>query len=214
MRTRGACPACGQGRLLPGRIASQPGIPVCGDCAGIPTTFRCKDCSKEGEFYRRGQCARCALADKGWAEKLLIRKAVDAPAMQRLREAFLRAEKPEHPCLPRRSERALSARTTERGRCGAQSPSAGRGAPQPHNRTRARSPRKRGATPHRDHHLALFDRWLDAKFAGSMTRAFRGAPDHQRFGRWHHLGGYVRGRKKVRDRGTRHTQRKSKSPRL
>jgi hypothetical protein len=37
--------------------------PVCLNCAGIPGDFTCKTCYGEGEIYRSGQCARCALRE-------------------------------------------------------------------------------------------------------------------------------------------------------
>ena len=35
--------------------------PICLSCAGIPGDFTCRGCGTEGDFYRRGTCARCAL---------------------------------------------------------------------------------------------------------------------------------------------------------
>ena len=61
MRTRGACPGCGQDKTLPGRTAAAE--PICGDCAGITRRFDCRRCGADA--HRRGRlCARCKIADR------------------------------------------------------------------------------------------------------------------------------------------------------
>ena len=61
-RTHGTCPGCGQHRLLPGP-PNDAGQPCCAPCAGIAQDFACARCGHEGEFYRRGICARWALRE-------------------------------------------------------------------------------------------------------------------------------------------------------
>ena len=58
---RGRCPRCLTDRLLPG--LSPTGAPICSDCAGLPTEFRCGRCDAEADAYRFGLCARCCLRD-------------------------------------------------------------------------------------------------------------------------------------------------------
>lgn len=59
-RTHGICDECGRQRLLPGRDGQHR---LCRDCAGIVTALDCTRCGQEGERYRNGRCARCALRD-------------------------------------------------------------------------------------------------------------------------------------------------------
>src|SRR6478752_1941999 len=64
MRTFGQCPNCGHDGVLPARARSSDPRPVCLECGGVsPSGFRCQTCSHEGEIYRRGRCARCALRE-------------------------------------------------------------------------------------------------------------------------------------------------------
>jgi hypothetical protein len=63
MRTRGICPICGHDGVLPGRANHTDSRPVCLACAGIAKDYRCTTCDIEGQIYRGGQCARCALRD-------------------------------------------------------------------------------------------------------------------------------------------------------
>src|ERR1700742_2813072 len=63
MRTHGICPSCGHDGVLPGRASSADPRPVCLSCAGISANYRCATCHAEGQLYRGGQCARCALRD-------------------------------------------------------------------------------------------------------------------------------------------------------
>lgn len=62
MRTHGQCPSCGHEGVLPGRRKAGDDRPVCLPCAGVnDAVVRCRCCAQEGEMYRRGLCARCAL---------------------------------------------------------------------------------------------------------------------------------------------------------
>ena len=63
MRTRGVCPGCGHNGVLPGLAIDADRQPICLSCAGIPGDFTCRRCGAEGDFYRRGTCARCALRE-------------------------------------------------------------------------------------------------------------------------------------------------------
>jgi hypothetical protein len=55
----GWCPGCGTERALPG--LDKTGEPICGDCAGIPTSFRCTTCGVEDESFYARTCLRCSL---------------------------------------------------------------------------------------------------------------------------------------------------------
>ena len=61
MRIHGPCTSCGQERLTPG--LDRNALPICVDCAGIDTDFRCTRCGEEDEPVRRGLCAACCLRD-------------------------------------------------------------------------------------------------------------------------------------------------------
>ena len=63
MRTRGICPRCGHEGVLPGRDLDGDDQPICRSCAGISGDFTCRRCGTEGDLYRRGTCARCALRE-------------------------------------------------------------------------------------------------------------------------------------------------------
>ncbi len=58
-RRRGTCATCAVERLLPGNDGH--GNPICVDCAGIPTSFRCDSCGVEDEFWYARTCLRCSL---------------------------------------------------------------------------------------------------------------------------------------------------------
>ncbi len=56
----GRCPSCGhEGRFLMGR--HQGGRPVCVECAGITTCFRCSLCQLEGLTWYSRTCVACSL---------------------------------------------------------------------------------------------------------------------------------------------------------
>jgi len=63
MRTHGVCPMCGHNGVLPGRANRTDPRPICLSCAGISGNYRCATCHTEGQLYRDGHCARCALRD-------------------------------------------------------------------------------------------------------------------------------------------------------
>lgn len=90
-RTFGACDKCGQQRLLPGRDGNKQ---LCIPCSGITTALTCTRCSTEGERYRHGICARCALRDD--LTKMLIPKGNQAvPGLHALIDALCVVDRPE-----------------------------------------------------------------------------------------------------------------------
>jgi NAD(P)-dependent dehydrogenase (short-subunit alcohol dehydrogenase family) len=58
-KIRGSCPGCGKERLLVGRNGD--GAPICVDCAGIRTCFRCRRCQKEDRTWYSQTCLSCSL---------------------------------------------------------------------------------------------------------------------------------------------------------
>ncbi len=91
-RTRGTCPDCGHHRLLPGPPVPN-GVPRCAPCAGILHNFHCARCNHEGEFYRRGICARCALRDD--LTDLLLTDPADPQAASQPLNVLCQADRPE-----------------------------------------------------------------------------------------------------------------------
>ena len=92
MRTRGVCPGCGHNGVLPGLAADGDREPICLSCAGIPGDFTCRRCAAEGDFYRRGTCARCALREDLTVS--MIDGAHDPQAMAAIVDALCRVERP------------------------------------------------------------------------------------------------------------------------
>jgi hypothetical protein len=93
MRTPGICPNCGHNGVLPERLNRTDNRPVCLACAGIPGNYQCRTCHTEGEIYRRGQCARCALRDDLTA--MMVRGAADLSAMETMVEILCSLDRPE-----------------------------------------------------------------------------------------------------------------------
>ena len=93
MRTRGICPICGHDGVLPGRAGRTDSRPVCLACAGIPKDYRCTTCDIEGQIYRGGQCARCALRDDLTA--LMVVGAADPVIMGTIVDILCGVDRPE-----------------------------------------------------------------------------------------------------------------------
>lgn len=184
MRTTGICPICGRDGLLPGRTNRTDPRPICLACAGIPNNFRCATCDTEGQIYRRGQCARCALRDD--LSSLIINGAADPAAMGAIVDILCAADRPESVLTWKRSPkvRALLA-----GLASGEIPlshegldKAGQGTYISHLRSLLED---NGVLAPRDEHLARFEAWLTSKLDAIPTPAIR-APVEQ-FATWHHL---------------------------
>ena len=63
VRTRGACPGCGQERALPGRRPGD-GAAICTTCAGFSQSFACARCGLEDKLHGGRLCTRCTFADR------------------------------------------------------------------------------------------------------------------------------------------------------
>lgn len=179
MRTRGACGSCGDERLLPGR--DNGGTAICATCASIPI-LPCTRCHEEAEHYRRGICARCALRND--LHHLMDSQSQDF--VPRLIDVLAAADRPDSVLTWLRSDQVkLLLQHLANGEV-----------PLTHEALDAEPANKRvehlrslldhhGFLPHRDHHLALFERWLETKLAPVADPAIR-QPVEQ-FARWHHL---------------------------
>jgi hypothetical protein len=184
MRTRGICPNCGHDGVLPGRLNRRDGRPVCLKCAGIPGDYRCRTCSSEGEIYRRGQCARCALRDD--LTGLLLTGAADPGAMETIVEVLCGVDRPESILAWKRSSKVQALLT---GLASGSIPlshdgltTAGRGKSITHLRSLLEH---HDLLPQRDEHLARFESWLTSKLEDIDQPSVR-APVEQ-FATWHHL---------------------------
>ncbi|OBR98714.1 recombinase XerD [Mycobacterium gordonae] len=184
MRTRGICPICGHDGVLPGRTNRTDPRPICLSCAGIPRNYRCTTCDIEGQIYRRGQCARCALREDLGA--LIVDGAADPAAMGAIVEILCGIDRPESVLTWKRSSkvRALLA-----GLASGEIPlshegldNAGKGTYISHLRSLLED---NGLLAPRDEHLARFEAWLASKLDAIPAPGIR-APVEQ-FATWHHL---------------------------
>jgi hypothetical protein len=184
MRTHGICPNCGHDGVLPGRLNRADDRPVCLSCAGIPGNYQCRTCHTEGEIYRRGQCARCALRDD--MTVLMVDGAADPSAMTTLVEVLCSVDRPESILSWKRSPKVqdlltgLSSGAIPLSHDGLDA--AGRGKRISHLRSLLEH---HDLLPHRDEHLARFERWLAYKL-DSIAKPIVKAPVEQ-FATWHHL---------------------------
>ncbi|GAB4596036.1 hypothetical protein [Mycobacterium avium] len=184
MRTQGICPICGHDGVLPGSCSQSDPRPVCLTCAGIPGNYTCRTCGHEGEIYRRGICARCALRDD--LCKILLHHPADLAAMQTLIEVLCSVDRPESILTWKRNIQVLellggitsgAIPLTHEGFT-----AAGSGRHVDHLRSLLQH---HGLLPERDEHLARFEVWLAAKLDAVASPAVR-APVEQ-FATWHHL---------------------------
>jgi len=184
MRTRGICPICGHGGVLPGRVNHTDPRPVCLSCAGIPGNYRCASCHAEGQLYRGGQCARCALRDDLTA--LMVDAAADPVTMATIVTILCGVDRPESILSWKRSPTVRALLT---GLAGGDIPlshdgldAAGQSRQVSHLRSLLEH---NGLLPKRDERLARFQFWLASKLDTICEPAVR-APVEQ-FATWHHL---------------------------
>jgi hypothetical protein len=184
MRTHGICPLCGHDGLLPGRTNRADPQPVCRSCADIPDDYQCLTCHTEGQIYRDGQCARCALRKDLTA--LIVDGAIEPVVMCRIVESLCGVDRPESILTWKRSPSVQTLLTALS--CG-DIPLSHDGLDevgQSRQITHLRSLLEHnGLLPRRDEHLACFESWLAAKLDAIPETAVR-APVEQ-FATWHHL---------------------------
>lgn len=183
MRTRGTCANCGHEHMLPG-LRTDDRRPLCAACANIPDVYRCGVCGAEAEPYRRDTCARCALRSDLTA--LVVESAKDGAIMLRLVDALCSVERPESILvwlLP------SAARGLLVGLANGTIPLTHEGLDAAGDSRRVEHLRSllehHGLLPARDHHLALFERWLATKLGAVQEPEVRGPVE--RFAAWHHL---------------------------
>lgn len=183
-RTHGTCPECGQHRLLPGPPA-QAGGPRCAPCAGIQHNFHCSRCHQEGEFYRRGICARCALRDDLTA--LLLTNQADPTTANRLIDVLCQADRPESIITWKRSAKvqalltSVSSGRTPLSHEGLDSHRETAGLPADHLRALLVH---HGLLPYQDPYLTRFEAWIDDKLRPLPADV---AKPVEHFAKWHHL---------------------------
>ena len=183
-RTTGTCPDCGQHRLLPGPPDISGG-PRCAPCAGILHDFHCSRCNVEGEFYRRGICAGCALRDDH--NELLLTHPADPETAGKIVDVLCKADRPESIITWKRSLKVQALLTslscgetplTHEGLAAA-AESANREA----NHLRALFIHH-GLLPYQDPYLARFETWVDDKLRDLSEEV---AKPVAQFATWHHL---------------------------
>ncbi|WP_136611647.1 recombinase XerD [Sinomonas albida] len=183
-RTHGACPDCAQHRLLPGPPHPEGG-PRCAECADIPHDFRCSRCGNEGESYRRGTCARCALRDDLTA--MLLADPADPVAIGRLVDVLCKAERPESIITWKRSPTvqtllaAISTGNTPLTHEGLDDHIQTAGRAVDHLRALLVH---HGLLPYRDPYLARFEIWIEDKLRPLAPEVARPV---EHFAKWHHL---------------------------
>jgi hypothetical protein len=184
MRTYGICPICGHDGVLPGRADRIHHRPVCLACAGIPETYQCGTCHIEGQIYRRGQCARCALRED--LNSLIVDGAADPASMRMIADILCAADRPESILTWKRSPKVRALLT---GLSSGDVPlshqgldNVGQGTHVSHLRSLLED---NGVLAPRDEHLARFEAWLQSRLDAIPESAVR-APVEQ-FATWHHL---------------------------
>lgn len=183
-RTHGTCPGCGQHRLLPGPPTQDEG-PRCAPCAGILHDFHCARCNQEGEFYRRGICARCALRDDLAA--LLLTNPANPITANRLVDVLCQANRPESIITWKRSAKVQTLLTSISG---GQTPLTHEGLDS-HRDTAGRAVDHlrallvhHGLLLHQDPYLNRFEAWIENKLRPLPAEV---AKPVEHFAKWHHL---------------------------
>lgn len=184
-RTYGTCPGCGHQRLLPGPPVSAKAAARCAPCAGISQDFQCSRCHLEGEFYRKGICARCALQDD--LNSLLASAPERSEIASRLVEVLCLASRPESIITWKRS---VKVRTLLTSIASGQTPLTHEGLDS-HQKTAAREAdhlrdilMHHGLLPHRDRYLVRFEHWIQDQLSQLPSEVARPA---EQFAKWHHL---------------------------
>ncbi|WP_307848890.1 hypothetical protein [Rhodococcus sp. PvP104] len=184
MRTHGQCPGCGHQGVLPGRRNSTDDRPVCLHCAGVnDAVVRCRSCALEGEMYRQGHCAQCALRHD---LQHLAGARIDTPECASLIEALCSVDRPESILTWKRSSAVHALLVGLLGGSIAFTHQALDDVEHTRATEHLRSILiEHGLLPVRDQYLANFERWIEAKLATLDNSDSRS--DLERFTRWHHL---------------------------
>jgi hypothetical protein len=184
MRSRGICPRCGHDGVLPGLAPDGNPQPICQSCAGIPGDFKCRRCQTEGDFYRRGTCARCALREDLTAS--MIDGAQDPTAIASIVDALCSVDRPASILTWKLSPKVQALLT---GLASGDIALTHEGLDQTGTDAEAAHLRSllehTGILPARDDPLSRFERWLAEKLDAITEPAVR-TPVEQ-FATWHHL---------------------------
>jgi hypothetical protein len=184
MRTHGICPNCGHDGVLPGRLNRTDPRPACLTCSGIPSNYTCMACGIEGELYRRGICARCALRED--LCKILLHDPADPAAMHTLIEIFCAVDRPESILSWKRNVKVLELLGgIATGAISLSHEGLNSAGPVRHVDHLRSLLQHHGLLPERDEHLSRFELWLAAKLDAVDCPQVR-APVEQ-FATWHHL---------------------------
>ncbi len=189
-RTVGACDGCARQHLLPGRDGERR---LCRDCAGITTALECTRCGQEGERYRHGICARCALRDD-LSDLMIPADGCPTAGVERIIDALCSAGRPESVITWKRNPTVqhaladLGSGTITLDHDGLDRARLGREG----EHLRAFLIHL-GLLPPRDPDLARLERWLDTRLTGITEPTIR--RPLEMFATWHHL---ERVRRKVR----------------
>lgn len=181
-RTTGTCDGCNEHQVLPGREGTRR---LCTTCAGITTPLTCTRCGAEGERYRQGICARCALRD----DLTMLLQPSGQPAVagtQTLINTLCSAARPESIHTWKRNPRVQQL-LTDIGCCRTSLDHAGLdAAPGGKEREHLRQLLVHaGALPARDPDLALFQAWLTNRLDSTEPISVR--LPLERFATWHLL---------------------------
>lgn len=182
LRTRGACPDCGQDRLLPGRNGDAD---ICRDCAGITTKMTCDDCGTEAERFRAGHCIRCVIRLD--LETLLQPHNPPDLRLKRLIQVLSEAQRPESIYTWMRGAKAKELLTGLGTRDVGLSHEALDALPASRAVEHLRELLiHHGMLPDRDRQLAAFERWLAIRIEDLAATPQVQSPI-ETFARWHHL---------------------------
>jgi hypothetical protein len=183
-RTHGTCPDCGKDRLLPGPPETSEG-PRCAPCSGILHDFHCSRCNTEGEFYRRGICARCALRDD--LNELLLSHPADPETAGKIVDVLCKVDRPESIITWKRSPKV---QTLLASISSGQTPLTHEGLDE-HRETAGRAADHlrallvhHGLLPYQDPYLARFESWIHDKLKPLPAEV---AKPVEYFATWHHL---------------------------
>lgn len=177
------CPLCLKERMLPGVSSQQE--PICLDCANIPVDLHCTRCHEEDEPYRRGICARCALADDLTALLLDDGTGQVHPPLAELHHALIAQPHPRSAIIWLRNP-VVSTLLADLAKCRVDLTHEAIDAYAPARATQHLRELliQHQALPRRDRHLAAYDSWLQSALTAIVD------PDQTRivrqFAIWHH----------------------------
>lgn len=182
-RRRGLCSACGTERMVPGQDSA--GNLLCIPCSGLKISLTCEDCGEEAALYQRARCYRCHF-------KIQLKSLLDdgsgdvSPELRPLFDALVAMKRAESGYQWLRNPRVrtllsgLSSGEVELSHAGLDGLEPSRSVEYIRDLLMQVQ-----ALPHRDRHVAAFERWLPKKLDSVPDEELRRVID--RFARWHLL---------------------------